>query len=106
MFAWRLSHISSLSNFKIREKQQILAIATAELSPTEKVLLRISKLLVLIPFFIAFALIEGWMLVPALLIAGLLYPLLISPVEIGFAKPKLANAIAIFEKQKTTQAKT
>ncbi|MBQ4848734.1 hypothetical protein J8L97_01210 [Pseudoalteromonas sp. MMG012] len=104
MFVWKLSQIVSLATFKTRERQQILALAIDALPPMQKVLLRIAKLCVLVPFFVSFAYIESWKLIPLLLIAGLLYPLLTSPIEICFAKPHLVHAIRNFQENKTTQA--
>ena len=51
------------------------------------------------PFFISLAYFEGWYLLPPLLLAGILYPLLTTPLEIVFTKSKLSDAIAEFEKQ-------
>lgn len=104
MIAWKLSQIAALTPYKLREKQQILALAIAELSGTQKVCLRITKLCVLIPFFIMFAYIKGWGLVPLLLVAGLLYPLLTSPIDIWFARTHFEQAISLFKQQNTTQA--
>lgn len=104
MLVWKLSQLSNLTPYKLREKQQILALAIAELSATQKVSLRVAKLCVLIPFFIMFAYIKGWILIPLLLVAGLLYPLLTSPIDIWFAKPHLEKAIRAFKEQNTTQA--
>jgi hypothetical protein len=104
MIAWKLSQIEKLFPYKLREKQQILALAISELSAKQKVCLRISKLCVLIPFFIMFAHIKGWLIIPMLLLAGLLYPLLTSPIDIWFAKPHFTKAISLFEQKNTTQA--
>ncbi|OHU87493.1 MULTISPECIES: hypothetical protein [Pseudoalteromonas] len=95
----RLSQIKSLERYKLRDKQRILAIALDEMPAMRKVALRIAKLTVLIPFFIALAYVEGWSLLPILLLAGLSYPLLTSPIEIQFAKPWLSNAVDKFESQ-------
>ncbi|MCF6434617.1 hypothetical protein [Pseudoalteromonas sp. MMG022] len=95
----RLSQIKSLERYKLRDKQRILAIALDDMPAMRKVALRIAKLSVLIPFFIALAYVEGWSLLPILLLAGLSYPLLTSPIEIQFAKPWISNAVDKFESQ-------
>ncbi|CAM3932220.1 hypothetical protein [Pseudoalteromonas byunsanensis] len=95
----RLSQIKSLEPYKLRDKQRILAIALDEMPATRKVTLRIAKLTVLIPFFIALAYFEGWSLLPILLVAGLSYPILTSPIEIIFAKPWLNEAVDKFESE-------
>ncbi|BBN81006.1 hypothetical protein PA25_09910 [Pseudoalteromonas sp. A25] len=97
----RLSTIKALDGYKLRDRQQILAIALETLPSTKKVLLRIAKLSVLTPFFIALAYFEGWTLLPILLAAGLSYPLLTTPIEIAFAKTKFEEAIEQFKSDQT-----
>ena len=97
MLVYFSSLIPELAAFKVRERQQIIAIALSELSASKKVILRIVKLLLLIPVFFVLAYIDGWLLLPFLLIAGLCYPLLTVPVEIMFATPYLTKAIAQFK---------
>ncbi|WP_105168863.1 hypothetical protein [Pseudoalteromonas sp. T1lg23B] len=97
----RLSQIKSLERYKLRDKQRILAIALDEMPATRKVALRITKLTVLIPFFIALAYFEGWSLLPVLLLAGLSYPILTSPIEIMFAKPWFNKAVDKFDSEQT-----
>lgn len=99
---FRLSKIPELAEFKLREKQLIMAMALAELSAPKKILLNICKLGILLPFFVPLAYLEGWWLLPPLLLAGLVYPLLTTPVEVMFSKKTLANAIDKF-KQDSTQ---
>lgn len=96
MLVFFSSQLPALAPFKVRERQQIIAIALSELSAGSKVMLRIAKLILLIPVFFVLAYIKGWLLLPFLLIAGLCYPLLTVPVEIMFAKPHLAKAIQQF----------
>ncbi|WP_339143400.1 hypothetical protein [Pseudoalteromonas galatheae] len=93
---FRLSQIEQLREFKLRDKQIILRLALSHLDAKTKVVLRIVKLLLLTPFFASLVVFEGWLLLPVLLVAGLVYPLLTTPVEIQFGKPKLARAIAEF----------
>ncbi|MGO2011790.1 MAG: DUF6170 family protein [Pseudoalteromonas sp.] len=97
MWVFFSSQLPALSEFKIRERQQIIAIALSELSASSKVLLRIAKLFLLIPVFFVLACIKGWLLLPFILLAGLCYPLLTVPVEIMFAKPHLTKAIQQFK---------
>ena len=97
---FNLRNIEQLKAYKLRDKQQIIAIAISQLEATEKVLLSCCKLAVLMPFFISLAYFEGWYLLPPLLLAGILYPLLTTPLEIAFTKKKLNSAISEFEKHK------
>jgi fatty acid desaturase len=96
---FNLRNIEQLKPYKLRDKQQIIAIALSHLEAPEKVLLGCCKLAILMPFFITLAYFEGWYLLPPLLLAGILYPLLTTPLEIVFTKSKLSDAIAEFEKQ-------
>jgi hypothetical protein len=88
------SQVDALKHLKIRERQTVIAIALSMLSPGNKVLLRLSKLLLLSPFFLIFTVFEGWLLVPFLILGGLGYPLLTTPIEILFAKKHLSEALA------------
>ena len=96
MMTFFSSQVTPLKPFKIRQRQQIIALALSMLTPMQKINLRIVKLLLLIPVFLSLAFIEGWLLLPALLITGMAYPLLTTPVEIMFAKAHLQQAITDF----------
>ncbi|WP_440053578.1 hypothetical protein ACSLBF_11745 [Pseudoalteromonas sp. T1lg65] len=90
---FRLSQIDKLSHLKLRDKQMVLAIALGKLNPKHKILLRIFKLALLTPFFASLVIFEGWILLPILVIAGLIYPLFTTPIEIQFAISRLDEAI-------------
>lgn len=96
MMTFFSSQVTALKPFKIRQRQQIIALALSRLTPMQKISLRILKLLLLTPVFLSLAYFEGWLLLPALLITGMAYPLLTTPVEIMFAKGYLQQAIAEF----------
>ncbi|WP_125779048.1 hypothetical protein [Pseudoalteromonas rubra] len=95
---FRLSKLAELDDFALRDKQRIKAQALAQLPASQKIMLNIAKLMLLTPLFMALAFIEGWMLLPVLLVCGLAYPLLTVPLEIQFARPYLQQAIAEFRK--------
>ncbi|NMM40226.1 DUF6170 family protein [Pseudoalteromonas arctica] len=97
MMAFFSSQITQLKPFKIRQRQQLIALALSMLTPMQKINLRIIKLVLLIPVFLSLAYVEGWLLLPALLLAGLSYPLLTMPVEIQFSKRYLNDAIKQLE---------
>ncbi len=99
MFVFFTSQVEELSHLKVRQRQQIIATALSMLTPLSKVWLRVIKLLLLTPVFASLIYIEGWLMLPALLLTGLSYPLLTTPVEIAFARPYLTDAL----KQHTTQ---
>ncbi|WP_404339007.1 hypothetical protein [Pseudoalteromonas mariniglutinosa] len=88
------SQLPELSAYKVRERQLIVAIALSHLTAVSKILLAIAKLVLLTPLFFILAYFEGWILLPLLLLAGISYPLLTTPLELMFAKPHLKTAIA------------
>ena len=51
MFTFFSSQLDELKHLKVRQRQDVIAIALSMLSPTDKVLLRITKLLLLSPYF-------------------------------------------------------
>jgi hypothetical protein len=87
------SQIPELKAFKVRQRQQIIALALSHLSPMNKITLSVCKLAFLAPLFLGLAYFEGWMLLPWLLLAGVSYPLLTTPLENIFALPHLQTAI-------------
>ncbi|ALS32243.1 hypothetical protein PTRA_a0955 [Pseudoalteromonas translucida KMM 520] len=98
MFVFFSSQINVLKHLKIRDRQVVIAISLSMLSPVNKVLLRIIKLLLLSPLFLIFVVFEGWLLIPFLLLGGLCYPLLTTPIEINFAKKHLSEALTQYTK--------
>ncbi|WP_171038981.1 hypothetical protein [Pseudoalteromonas sp. S1727] len=96
MMTFFSSQVTPLKPFKIRQRQQIIALALSHLTPMQKISLRILKLLLLTPVFLSLAYIEGWLLLPALLLTGVAYPLLTTPLEIQFAKGHLQHTIKEF----------
>ena len=86
-------NIKQLDEFKIKDRHMIIAQALLYLSPTQKIVLRLCKLLALIPLFLSLSYFEGWILLPILLFAGVLYPIITRPIEIAFAKKHLNKAI-------------
>lgn len=93
MFTFFTSQLPELKHLKVRQRQAVIAIALSMLPPTDRVLLRIIKLLLLSPLFLIFTVFTGWTLIPFLIIGGLCYPLLTTPIEINFAKKYLPDAI-------------
>ena len=91
------SQIPALKEFKVRQRQQIIALALAHLSPIQKIILSVCKLVFLAPLFLGLAYFQGWSLVPWLLLAGLSYPLITTPIENMFALPHLQVAIKEFK---------
>ena len=93
MFTFFSSQLDDLKHLKVRKRQDVIALSLSMLSPTDKVLLRIIKLLLLSPLFLIFTVFKGWILIPFLILGGLCYPLLTTPIEINFAKKHLSDAL-------------
>ncbi|MBQ4831743.1 hypothetical protein J8L70_00640 [Pseudoalteromonas sp. MMG010] len=93
MFIFFTSQISELKHLKLRQRQQTVAQALALLSPVNTILLKIIKLCFIFPVFFILNVFEGWLLVPFLLLVGLSYPLITTPIEIMFAKKHLSQVL-------------
>lgn len=91
-------NVKQLDEFKIKDKHIIIALALTNLSPIDKVVLRLCKLLALLPLFLSLSYYQGWLLLPILLIAGTLYPIITRPIELAFAKKHLSKAILEYKK--------
>ncbi|MEM5549688.1 hypothetical protein WNY63_02915 [Pseudoalteromonas neustonica] len=100
MPAFLSSQLPQLKHLKVRQRQDIIAIALSMLSPMQKISLRIAKLTLLIPLFFSLVYIDGWLMILALIVTGISYPILTTPVEIQFSKPFLAEAIKLYNKEK------
>ncbi|ATG76892.1 MULTISPECIES: DUF6170 family protein [Pseudoalteromonas] len=97
MFTFFSSQIIELKHLKVRERQAVIALSLGLISPTERVLLRIIKLILLSPLFLIFTLFEGWVVIPFLMLGVLCYPLLTTPIEINFAKKNLSKALKEYD---------
>lgn len=97
MFTFFSSQVDELKHLKVRQRQTVIAISLSMLSPSDRVLVRIIKLMLLSPFFLIFTLFEGWLLVPFLIIAGLSYPLLMAPIDVNFAKKHINDALKQYQ---------
>lgn len=70
----------------------VIKQAVNGLSVPKKILLNTIKLVILVHFFSILARFEGWVLLPYLLLAGLIYPLITNPVTFMLTKSYLAQA--------------
>ena len=92
--------IPELAGLSVKERQQIVHLAVSNLPAVKKVTLNICKLVCLTPIFLLLANIESWYLLIGLLIVGLSYPLITTPLTLSFIKPYLTQARKEFEKNK------
>jgi hypothetical protein len=85
-------HIPELAGLNFQQRMLVIKQAIGLLSVPKKILLNVIKLVILAHFFSVLARFEGWMLLPYLLLAGLVYPLVINPVTFALTRPRLADA--------------
>lgn len=89
-----------LQGLSISDRQQIVHMAIANLPAVKKVTLNVAKLAFLTPIFLLLANIESWYLLLGLLVVGLSYPLITTPLTLAFVRPFLSQARREFEKNK------
>ena len=89
-----------LQGLSLNDRQQIVHIAIANLPAVKKVTLNVAKLAFLTPIFLLLANIESWYLLFGLLVVGLSYPLITTPLTLSFVRPFLSQARREFEKNK------
>lgn len=91
-FYFTTQHIPELAGLNFQQRMLTVKQATELLTTPKKVLLNFVKLVILAHFFSILARFEGWVLVPYLLLAGMIYPLVINPVTFQMTRSKLAKA--------------
>ncbi|MFT5161742.1 MAG: ABC-type uncharacterized transport system permease subunit [Alteromonadaceae bacterium] len=90
-------HIPELAGLNLQQRMLVIKQAVALLGVPHKVLLNVLKLVILAHFFSVLARFEGWLLLPYLLVAGLVYPLITNPVTYLMVRPLLAKARQMVE---------
>ena len=85
-------NISELNGLSVKQRQDVIHKAVANLSAGKKITLNVVKIACLTPIFLLLANIESWWLLLYLLIVGICYPLITTPLTLMFIKPLLANA--------------
>lgn len=84
--------IPALAGLNFQQRMLVVKQAVALLPVPQKVLLNVVKLVILAHFFSILARFEGWILLPYLLLAGLVYPLITNPVTFMMTSSRLAEA--------------
>ena len=84
--------IPELSGLNFQQRMLVIKHAVNLLPVPQKILLNVVKLVILVHFFSILARFEGWILLPWLLLAGLVYPLIINPVTFLMTASRLAKA--------------
>lgn len=99
--------VPQLRPFKATERAQIVHLAQQKMPIGRRYVSGGVKLLVLIALFWQLISVQslGWR-ITALLAAGLLYPLLLAPLSLNFARPYLDEAIREFQASQSATAPT
>lgn len=90
-------NIPELDGLSVRQRQEVIHLAVANLPASKKITLNVVKIACLTPIFLLLANIESWWLLLYLLIVGLCYPLITTPLTLMFIKPLLKEARGEFE---------
>lgn len=90
-------HIPELAGLNFQQRMRVIKQAVALLPVPQKILLNVLKLIILTHFFSILARFEGWILLPYLLLAGLVYPLITNPVTFMLTASRLAEARKMIE---------
>ena len=84
--------IPALQGLKFQQRMHVIKLAVNQLSVPRKLILNITKLIILVHFFSVLARFEGWVLLPYLIAAGLVYPLITNPVTYYLTRHQLTKA--------------
>ena len=85
-------HIPELSGLNFQQRMQVIKQAINKLPIPRKIGLNVIKIIILVHFFSVLARFEGWLMLPYLLVAGLIYPLVINPVTFALSRRYLTDA--------------
>jgi hypothetical protein len=85
-------HIPELAGLNFQQRMQVIKQAISKLPVPRKILLNVIKIIILAHFFSVLSRFEGWLMLPYLLLAGLIYPLVINPVTFTLTRRYLVQA--------------
>lgn len=95
------NNLPELQQYSVKERQQILAIASNKLITPQKLILNLIKLFILIPPFIMIARLDTWLLFAPLIFVLVGYFLLMRPISLYFLRSHLPKAIQKFNKNQS-----
>lgn len=84
--------------FNLQQRQAILALAQAKLSPPEKLILNIIKLMLLIPPFLFIANLQGVAIAASIVVVLVAYFIILRPIMLHFTLKHLNSAINQYKK--------
>lgn len=90
--------IPELMPFNLQQRQAILALAQAKLSPPEKLILNIIKLMLLIPPFLFIANLQGIAIAASIVVVLVAYFIILRPIMLHFTLKHLNAAINQYKK--------
>lgn len=89
--------IPQLSNYSFTERAVILSIAQGKMPVPRRLICNMAKLVPICLIFFFIVDVEGWWKVPALLAAGIGYPLFTQPITLNLSLPYLDSAIKQYQ---------
>ncbi len=84
--------------FNLQQRQAIIALAQAKLSPPEKLILNIIKLMLLIPPFLFIANLQGVAIAASIVVVLVAYFIILRPIMLHFTLKHLNSAINQYKK--------
>ena len=97
---WSARKIPGLASFRATERAVIIQMAARLMPVPRRFVTNMLKLGVLIVLFWQLVEVESWgMRILALLLAGLLYPLLLHPLTLNLSRPYLPAAVQSYQAQ-------
>lgn len=100
MMIFSTNQIKLLNNYNIKERQQIIALASQKLTVPQKLILNLIKLALLIPPFLFIANMQGTALILSITVVLIAYFTLLRPVMLQFLLKHIERSIDQYEKSK------
>lgn len=89
--------VPQLQSYSFAERAAILAMAQEAMPVPRRLICNLAKLVPICIIFYAIIDVPGWWKIPALLAAGIGYPLFTQPININMSLPYLDRAVKQFE---------
>lgn len=93
--------IAEFNGLSLSQKQQMLRIAMEKMSAVQKITLAVIKLILLSAAFLLIANVHSWWLLVYLLLVGISYPVVTTPITLLFCKPYYQAARAEIDAKHT-----
>lgn len=90
-------NVPQLAPYSFTERAAILAAAQQAMPVPRRLICNLAKLIPICVIFYAIVDVPGWWKIPALLAAGIGYPLFTQPININMSLPYLDKALRQFE---------